>query len=141
MEQQVKTSDVEAVSMSFGRACIKGDIIGRFYEIFLESHPAVKPMFKNTDFDKQKGLLKHGVNLIILYAKGSSSGVNGLTRIRDTHKKSKMNIDPRFYSYWKKSFIKAIKEYDSMFTPELEQAWTNVIEKGIEYISSGYFDN
>lgn len=42
---------------SFGRCISTPQFIDRFYEIFLASHPAVKPMFRNTNFVQQKELL------------------------------------------------------------------------------------
>ena len=47
-------SDVEDVKQSFARCMIHGDMVGRFYDIFLESSPGIKPLFAKTDFDSQK---------------------------------------------------------------------------------------
>lgn len=137
-EKEIDVNDAQDVMMSFGRASISGDFIGRFYEIFLESEPSIKPIFKNTDFSKQKGLLKQGISLIILYAKGSVVGTSGLTRIRDTHRKTKMNIPPHLYKYWKASLVQTATEFDKNMTPKLITQWNKVIDKGVKFISEGY---
>ena len=136
----VKTIEEKAqeVMMSFGRASMKGDLIDRFYQIFLASHPTIRPRFQNTDFEKQKALLKQGVNLIIMYAKGNIVGKTGLERIRDTHQKSKMNIPPQLYSYWTQSLLKAISEMDPKFNSELEKFWKEIVARGVEFIIDGY---
>ena len=45
---------LEIVKQSYGRACLAPHFIDRFYDIFLGSHPSIKPMFKHTDFARQK---------------------------------------------------------------------------------------
>ncbi|MGY6561343.1 MAG: hypothetical protein ACXITV_04495 [Luteibaculaceae bacterium] len=128
----------KVVQLSFGRCLSQGDLVQRFYAIFLESNPAVKPMFEHTDFSRQKGLLTHGLNLMILYAKGDVSGQLGLDRIRDSHSKLKLNISPDLYQYWQKSLLKAVAEFDRKYDPQVEKAWNEVINHGVNYIKSGY---
>lgn len=45
-------SAVENVQLSLGRCVLSGDFIGSFYDIFLDSHPEIKPKFTNTDLGK-----------------------------------------------------------------------------------------
>ncbi|MDH5380365.1 MAG: hypothetical protein OEW75_05920 [Cyclobacteriaceae bacterium] len=135
---ECSVKDAEEVLLSFGRATLKGDFVGRFYDIFLESEPAVKPLFKDTDFVKQKDLLKQGISLIILHAKGSFVGTSGLIRIKDTHKKSKMGIPPYLYGYWKTSLIQTVTEFDKDITSNLLSQWHKVIDKGVKFIADGY---
>jgi len=132
------SDDIEAVKNSFGRALIKGDLIGRFYEIFLKSHPSIGPMFEKTDLAKQKQLLTQGINLIVLYAEGKSVGLSGLSRIRESHSKGKMNISPTYYNFWKESLITAITEFDPQMSSSLLNSWNKVIVKGIKFITEGY---
>ena len=131
-------SDFERVEQSFERCLIKGDVIGRFYDIFLESHPDIKPRFANTDFQSQKHLLRQGINLAIMFASGNPAGKNGIKRIRKSHRKSGLNIPPDLYPYWKKSFIQATSEFDSKFSDELKRQWDSVLQKSIDYIIDGY---
>lgn len=87
-------NNYEEVKQSFARCMIKGDVIGRFYDIFLDSYPAIKPRFANTDFDSQKHLLRQGVNLAIMFASNNPVGKKGIERIRKSHSKSGLNIPP-----------------------------------------------
>ena len=131
-------NDFEEVKQSFARCMIKGDVIGRFYDIFLDSYPAIKPRFANTDFDSQKHLLRQGVNLAIMFASDNPVGKKGIERIRKSHSKLSLNIPPDFYPYWKKSFIQAASEFDPEFSNELEQQWDSVLQTTISYIIEGY---
>lgn len=122
---------------SFSRSIAK-DIIGHFYDIFLKSHPDIAPHFVNTDFTAQKHLLQHGINLAIMYAEGKSFGTSGIKRIRKSHSKSGMDIEPRLYPYWKASFLKAISETDPKYDKQIHNAWDSVLQKTIDYIIEGY---
>lgn len=126
------------VRQSFGRCLLSGDLFGRFYDIFLASHPDVPARFAKTDFDKQKQLLDHGINLALMYADDKPFGVMGLERIRHSHSKAVLNIDPGLYWHWKQSFIKAISEFDSAFSPALAAQWDMVLQKTIDYVVEGY---
>ncbi len=131
-------NDFEIVAQSFVRCMIKGDVIGRFYEIFLDSHPDIKHRFANTDFDSQKHLLRQGINLAIMFASGNPVGQNGIKRIRKSHRKSGLNITPDLYPYWKNSFLQATSEFDPEFSDELKRQWDSVLQKSIDYIIDGY---
>lgn len=123
---------------SFGRATMDGTLIDKFYEIFLESHPDIKPRFANTDFTMQKKLLRHGINLALMFADGQALGRDGIARIRQSHSKEKLNIPPALYKYWLDSFIKAVSLCDRKFTPQLEKEWRQVLQKTIDFIIEGY---
>lgn len=131
-------NNCEDVKQSFARCMIKGDVVGRFYEIFLASHPDIKPRFANTDFDAQKHLLRQSVNLAMMFANDNQVGIKGIKRIRKSHSKSGLNIPPDLYPYWKKSFIQAASEFDQEFSDELNTQWNEVLQKTIDFIIEGY---
>ncbi len=133
--------DVEAVRSSFGRCCVKGDVIGRFYELFLKSHPDIAPRFANTNFETQKNLLRQGINLAILFAADVPTGALAVNRIRETHKQSRLNIPPSLYSFWQKSLLSAVGEFDAQFTPILQRQWETVLRKTIDHVTAGYDDS
>lgn len=134
-------ADVEAVRSSFGRCCVKGDVIGRFYEFFLKSHPDIGPRFAHTDFETQKNLLRQGINLAILFAAGVPTGAMAIGRLRETHKQSRLNISPTLYPFWQKSLLQAIAEFDAQFSPTLRRQWEGVLRKTIDHITAGYDDS
>ncbi len=132
------TSDVTAVQQSYGRSQIKSGLMDRFYDIFLASHPDIGPRFEGTNMAQQKGLLRQGLNLAIMFASDNPVGQGGIARIRASHSKTKLNIPPTLYRYWLDSFVKAVSEFDPQFTAELERQWRAVLQKSIDFISEGY---
>ena len=131
-------SEMDSIKQSYGRCLLKGDLIGRFYEIFLESHPDVKPLFANTDFDIQKQALRQGINLMIMFTNESAVGKSGMKRIRDSHSRSGLNIPPNLYQYWKDSLLQALSEFDSKFSDNLRTEWDQNLQIAIDFIIEGY---
>lgn len=131
-------NNYEDVKQSFARCMIKGDVVGRFYEIFLASHPDIEPRFAHTDFDSQKHLLRQSVNLAIMFASDNQIGKKGINRIRQSHSKLGLNIPPELYTYWKISFLQAASEFDEEFSDDLKSRWDSVLQKTINFIIEGY---
>jgi len=126
------------VEESFERCMLKGDVIERFYAIFIDSHPDIKPRFANTDFDAQKKLLRQSIGLAILHAHNNPVGRIGIDRLARTHSKSGLNIPPHLYAYWKASFLQAVAEFDAEFSLELKASWDLVLQKTIDGVAAGY---
>lgn len=130
--------DSEKVAQSFGRCVFKGDVIERFYDLFIDSHPDIKHRFLETDFASQKNLLRQGIGLAIMFASGNPVGENGINRIRKSHSASGLNIPPYLYPYWKKSFLQAVSEFDAEFSEELKGQWDGVLQRTIDFIAGGH---
>jgi len=127
----------DKVVASFGRCTMNRKFFDRFYEIFLKSHPSIPPMFKSTDFAKQKGLLRSGVSMMLMLDKGQMVAKMALDRIAASHgAKGKVNVPHSLYPYWIDSLIAAVKECDAECTPELEREWRQVLQRGVNHIMS-----
>ncbi|MCL5668412.1 MAG: hypothetical protein M1392_00060 [Gammaproteobacteria bacterium] len=50
--KEIKEIIMSALKDSYGRCTVNQKFLDRFYDIFLTSHPAIKPMFAKTDFAK-----------------------------------------------------------------------------------------
>ena len=131
----------DLVSRSYGRCLAEGNLFfDRFYDYFLKSDPRIMPMFRNTDMEKQKKLLRAGINYAIMYTtdSGHSSSEMALSRIRKSHSQTNLNISPNLYPLWISSLIHAVKVTDPKFTPELDEAWQKVLSASVEYIKAGF---
>ena len=129
---------LEDVKQSYGRACLHPNLIDQFYDIFLESHPDIKPKFQNTDFTKQKQLLKTGVIMMLAKLEGKTFWADHMNKIAESHSQNNLNIHPTLYPYWIDSLIRAVKKNDDQWTPELENNWRNVLKAGVAYITERY---
>ncbi len=122
------------VVASYGRCCMNPRFFDRFYEVFLTSHPAIKPMFAKTNFLKQKALLREGVAMMLLHLEGKSVGTVCLDRLAVSHSPRRMNITPQLYEFWINSLVQAIKECDPDCTPEIEGEWRKALHAGVHYM-------
>ncbi len=126
------------VKKSYGRACLNPHFFDRFYDIFLQSHPDIKPLFANTDFKKQKEALRTGLAMLLAHVDGKPTGTMTVNRIAESHSRKKLNINPNLYQYWIDSLVAAVKECDSQCTPDLARAWEKCLRAGVDYIVSQY---
>lgn len=138
MEKNVASNTIEVVQNSYGRCLSNGNVIETFYSHFLASSPEVKEKFKNTDFEEQHKLLRHGINLMIMFADGNIAGKAGIKRIMESHARARLNIEPRFYTLWKDALLKALNEHDKKFDRDIREAWNKTLDEGINFITSGY---
>ncbi len=142
--QAVKVgADVSDIQLSLGRCLTSANgeasFMETFYRIFIKSHPDIKVLFSETDLKKQFGLLRIGLNMVILFAKEDESiAKDVLEKIRKTHCRKKLNIRPELYKYWINSLIEAIRIKDSKFNDELESKWRAVLQNAVDFIVAGY---
>lgn len=136
--KELDRATIRVVQESYGRCLANGKMIETFYQHFLSSSDEVAEKFKNTDFEQQYKLLRHGLNLMIMFAEGNVAGQAGISRIRESHSKHRLNIAPHFYPVWKSSLLKAISQHDRKFDSQVREAWSDLLEVGIRHIIDGY---
>jgi len=129
---------IAIVTGSFGQVSITPEFYNTFYEIFINSSPKIKPLFANTDLEKQKKLLKKGISYMILFAKDTPAGQQALKTIAEIHDRNHKNIEPSLYPFWIDSLCKALKKHDPAYDDSVEQAWRGVMDSGIKYFISLY---
>ena len=130
--------DIKDVQASFGRCGLNPDFLDSFYKNFLATSPEVAALFKNTDFKKQKKMLQMSLSMLLTYAMGTGVVDGYMQQLSEKHSRRGLSIDPRHYSSWQNSLMKAVKQYDPKLTPELEQAWRASLNKGIELMRAKY---
>lgn len=136
MDQQL----VEKVSQSFGRCLGKPNFMDDFYDIFLKSSSRIAPMFANTDFEKQKAILRSTISYVIMHAKDENAAYakTKLEQVGDIHSRGKINVDPSLYPFWVNSLVAAVKKNDDQFSPELEDAWKQVVTPALDMLKAKY---
>jgi hemoglobin-like flavoprotein len=127
------------LQQSYGRCLREKNFIERFYEIFLDSHPEIRPMFEKTDFQKQRMALRRGISAAITHAAGSSlskSTVENMSHIHSRH--GHAPVRPDLYPYWVDSLVQAVQETDPQITPELAARWRKGMKVVIDTFIKGY---
>ncbi len=130
----------DRVQASFARCLVHPRFFDRFYEIFVVSHPAIQPMFANTDMTRQHQLLRHGLMSALRFAQSEKNLMAKvcIDRIRESHGRTRLAISPELYPFWLNSLVKAVAECDPGFCPMLEREWRDVLQPVVDYIKSGY---
>ena len=121
---------------SYARCLRSPDFFERFYEIMLASDPAIPPMFANTDFPRQRQLLKHGLGLLMSYGNQRDDAL--LERLAARHSRAAIDVPPDLYSCFVDSLVAVVSERDPKFDGEIEEAWREIVEPGIKFMSGHY---
>ena len=105
--------------------------IEAFYLNFFNSSEEIKILFKNTDMDRQKLMLRESLGIMVQFALSKKIMI-GLEEIARLHGKSGLNISKKHFRTWMECLIKTVKERDPEFDESIELAWRITIVCGIE---------
>ncbi len=111
-----------------------------FYKKFVISNPEVQEKFSNTDMEYQKMMLHASLYMIMLATRNNDAAEAYLDRVAKRHSKSALDIRPELYDLWLETLIETVKEIDSIFNDDVENAWRTVMTFGIDYMKSKYDD-
>ncbi len=128
----------EQVRDSFKRCEAAGDFAETFYGVFLDSSPEVGPLFSNTDFSKQRKLLRASVAMLVAQDIDHPKARETLERIGQSHSQRELDVKPELYEIWLNSLCQTVQKMDPDFDAELERAWRDRMRPGIELITSLY---
>ncbi len=85
----------EAVKQSFDRCGESEDFYDTFYEVFLAKSPEIPPLFAQTEFKKQKQLLKATITVMVRHPVREEQSRTVLEKVGETHNRVGHNIRPR----------------------------------------------
>ncbi|QDH69596.1 globin [Marilutibacter alkalisoli] len=133
------TDTFNDLQRSYGRCLAGRGFIERFYEIFMDSHPDVAPMFANTDFRTQRLALRRGISVAILHAGGSTIVGRTCTHMAAVHgRQGRAPVPPALYPYWVDSMLAAIAEYDPEADEALLARWRLAMSRVVDLFSRQY---
>ena len=128
----------DLASASYQRCCDQPGFFEAFYRNFLAACPQAAPRFANTDFARQNQLLRHAVGVLLIFPKQPDAEPTLLTRIAERHSRRDLAVPAAMYPPFVDSLLATVKQYDSLFTPEVEAAWRRTVDKGVRYMVSRY---
>lgn len=132
----MRADQLTTAQESYARCCDLPGFFEAFYQHLLGSSPEIPPMFAKTNFERQHKLLQHGIGVLFIYAKRNNPAL--LERVAVRHSRKDVDVDPSLYPCFVESLIKALREYDPKFSPEVEEAWRVAMEPGIEFMKAKY---
>ena len=105
-----------------------------FYRNFLASSEEIAAKFANTDFKRQNEMLRKSLHMIILSCGGHDEGDSYLLEIAKRHGRNDLKIKPEMYELWLTSLMVAVQEIDPEYSSEVDLAWRETMQHGIQYM-------
>lgn len=123
---------------SYDRCAQVPQFVDDFYARLFEVQPKAKERFAQTDFERQRKLLRHAIGLLLSFPAEREGEPNILSRLAERHGRRDLAIDPSFYGPFLESLIDTVKRHDPACTPAIEQAWRTTLAQGFAYMQSRY---
>jgi len=111
-----------------------------FYNDLLKQSSEIEDLFKNTDWYKQKSLIKSAIKSAIMFAGNPELYIarEHLEKIAITHSHTHMNIKPEYYPIWRECMIRTVKKCDPNYSWITGRAWQKVLTFTINFMISKY---
>ena len=130
------SADVQIADASY-RRCAETPAFSRaFYEHLLACDPRIPAKFADTDFERQHRLLKHGLGLLIIYAKRPNPAL--IERLALRHSRAAADVPPEMYRHFAEALEHAVAKHDPEFSPAVAAAWRTTLAPGMAYMQSRY---
>jgi hemoglobin-like flavoprotein len=131
--------DFKRVRESYERCAVLGDeFFDSFYANLVDQETAIAQLFAETDMQRQNDLIEDGIRHLIAFAEGDALAEARIRDLGRSHNRHYLNVRPEFYPLWVESLMRALREHDAQFTPELETEWRTVIAPGVALMVSLY---
>ena len=131
------TDNFADVQQSFNRCLMRRDFLRRFYGVFIERDDRIRARFRDTDWDMQVQLLRHGISASLLYATGGDLGGSEIKRLSKSHAKKGLDIPAWMYDDWMEALMQTVRETDEAYTEALEARWRKAMDPAISRMRKG----
>ena len=127
----------DSMTRVLGNGAYNPAFIRSFYDIFLETTPAVAKKFEHTDMSAQRTML-HDSLLMMVEFNRTREPSPALQQLANSHSRRVHDINPEFYELWLDSLVAAVSRYDPEFTDQVDLAWRIALAPGIAYMCFDY---
>lgn len=128
----------EVVKRSFARCEANGDFAETFYTAFMNASPAIAPFFAQTEFGRQRQLLRDSVYLMVTHDVSDPDMRALLDKLGQMHSRVGRNIAPKLYELWLDSICATVKQLDPEWSQALEDHWRVRLRAGRQIIMAAY---
>jgi len=132
------TTNLDAVTASYHRCRASAGFFDTFYERFLAKSEEVAEKFRQTDFTRQKLMLRESLISMLLFNLGTGSARAELEQLAERHSRRDVDIAPHLYDLWLDALCETVERHDPDFKPELAQEWRAAMRAGIDLLISRY---
>lgn len=130
----MEPQNIAAFNDSLARCLASEDFLDRFYELFLASSPAVETLFKETDFARQKRMLRSSLYMMIMVVEGEDEARSYLERVAERHGSGDLAVPSEMYDLWLDSLLRAARERDPEWSEQVEGLWRQMMAEGIAFM-------
>ena len=134
----MKPKDIAAFNDSLSRCLSSTNFLDDFYLRFLQSSPIVAAKFKDTDFDKQKCLLRTSLYMMVMAVEGEDEALEYLDEIAKRHDRNGLDVSVEFYILWLDCLVASARDNDTDFTDDTERVWRSMMQFGIDRMLAQY---
>lgn len=139
MSSEFFRPEVGVFNDSLARCLRTERLFHRFLELFLASSEEVRAKFLDTDFSRQRRMLQNSFYMLMEYVGlGSPESQAYLERIAVEHGKERRDVAPHLYDLWLECLLRAVKDCDPRYSPEVEAAWRYMMGAGIAFLKARY---
>lgn len=128
---------VETVQASFAR-CDSPEFYDSIYDTFLAKSDEVRTLFADTEFKRQKVLLRSTVTIMVRFQLPDPRAQTVFESVGKSHNRQGYNIGPALYGIWLESLLESIDKHDPLSSPETADAWREYLKPGIDLILAAY---
>ena len=128
----------EDVRLSFNRCEATGGFAEVFYNLFLDSSPEIAPYFAETDFERQRQVLRNSVHAMVTWDVAEPEMREMLEQLGRAHSREECKVLPRLYELWLNSICETVKALDPQWNEELERKWRVRLRPGLQVIMAAY---
>lgn len=132
------SADPEAIQRtrdSLGRCVACETFLDRFYELFIASSPTIDELFRKTEMERQKEMLRASL-YEMLVAAGTTKGLAHKELERLARRHHELGVTEEMYDWWLDALIEAAREHDTHFTDELEKDWRDSLREPLALMKS-----
>lgn len=130
--------DVETLEASFAVVAPEAErLVQRFYEVLFERHPAVKPMFADSDMKQQRSKLLAAIKFVIANVRNTDALVPALQEMGRRHES--YGAEPDHYVAVAQVLISVMEEIaGDKWTGEAFKAWSDALALIAETMIGAY---
>ena len=123
---------------SIDRCMANDDFITEFFHRFISSSEEVRKKFKYTDISHLSWMLVRSVRIASGAIDGNPTALNELRQRAESHDRHHLNIEPKLYDLWLEAFVETARQYDPLWTEEIETAWRGILAHFINVMARHY---
>lgn len=126
------------VRHSFERCEANGNFAETFYRKFLSSSPDVPAYFTQTDFRRQREVLRESVYMMVSNDIANVKLRDLLEHLGSAHGRLGRNIRPELYEHWLDSVCATVAQLDPHWNNQLQREWRVRLRAGMQIIMAAY---